>query len=567
MFASGGTAVKHRFVVLSVLVFATLALAQTKSSAPAGKSPVSKTAAGKISPDALRAHVRFLSDDLLEGRGTATRGHEIAAKYVASEFESMGLKPGGDDGTFFQRVPFRQAIVEPTHSSVVITGNDSAQTLRFEDDYLSTGDYLRTDTTAQGPIVFVGFGITAPELNHDDYKGVDVKDKIVAVFPGAPAKWESTQRAYYSSTYLKGQSAAKHGAIGVITLWDPEIEKRASWPRMIRQTRLPALRTLAQKGQPLDTFPELHGAIIMSLAKGRELFKAANRDLDQAYRDAEADNGKSFDLPFTANIHLLTEHKETSSPNVVAILPGSDPKLKNEYIVLSAHLDHLGIGTPVKGDSIYNGAYDNASGSAALIEIARAFSKLPVHPKRSLIFLNDTGEEKGLQGAYYFAFNPTVPIEKIVGNINMDELNSFFPLKDVVGFGAEHTSMKADLDAAAKAVGFKVSPDPFPEETIFIRSDQFPFVRRGIPAIFVTPGLNSSDPKIDSHAIYEEWLKNRYHSPQDDMSQPFDWKEGARLADVDFLIAQRVANAPQPPHWNKGDFFGQKFGKGAAAAK
>src|SRR3954463_11253441 len=284
MFASGGTAVKHRFVVLTILVFATLALAQKKPAAPAGKTPATKMPAGKISPDALRAHVRFLSDDLLEGRGTATRGHEIAAKYVASEFESMGLKPGGDDGTFFQRVPFRQAIVERTHSSVVITGNDSAQTLRFEDDYVTTGDYLRTDTTAQGAVVFIGFGINAPELNHDDYKGVDVKDKIVAVFPGAPAKWESTQRAYYSSNYLKGQAAAQHGAVGVITVWNPEIARRAPWPRMIRQVRLPALRTLAQQGQPLDTFPELHGSIILSLEKGRELFKSASKDLDQVYK-------------------------------------------------------------------------------------------------------------------------------------------------------------------------------------------------------------------------------------------------------------------------------------------
>jgi hypothetical protein len=549
LLAHGGS-VRYRTAALCLIVFSTVALAQKKSSAPVAN----------ISPDALRAHVQFLSDDLLEGRGTASRGHEIAARYVAGEFEAMGLKPAGEEGTYFQRVPFRQAIFQTEKSSVLVTVNGSEQTLRNEDDYLSNGDYLRTDTTAEGAVVFVGFGITAPELKHDDYQGVDVKDKIVAIFPGAPATWESTQRAYYSSTYLKGQAAAQHGAIGVITIWNPEIERRAPWPRMIRQVRLPALRTLAQQGQPLDTYPQLHGSVLLSLAKGREVFKAANKDLDQMYKDAEGDNGKSFELPMTAKIHLVTEHKQTSSPNVVAMLPGSDPKLKDEYIVLSAHLDHLGVGTPVKGDSIYNGAFDNASGSAALIEIARAFTKLAKPPKRSLIFLNDTGEEKGLQGAYYFAFNPTVPVEKIVANINMDELNSFFPLKDVVGFGAEHTSMKGDLDAAAKALGYQVSPDPFPEETIFIRSDQFPFVRRGIPAIFVTPGLTSSDPRIDGPAVYKDWLDHRYHSPQDDMAQPFDWKEGARLATLDFLITQRVANAPQRPSWNKGDFFGEKFG-------
>ena len=439
---------KYRFAALLLVIVSTAAFAQKKPAAPSANL--------KISPDALRAHVRFLSDDLLEGRGTATRGHEIAAKYIANQFEAMGLKPAGDEGTFFQRVPFRQAIFKQEQSSVALTVNGSEQPLRNEDDYLTQGDFLRTDTTAEGSVVFVGFGVVAPDLKHDDYQGVDVKGKIVAVFAGAPAKWESTQRAYYSSNYLKAQAAAQHGAVGVISLRDPAIERRAPWPRMIRQVRLPALRTLVQ-GQPLDTFPELRGAIILNLEKSRELFKAANRDLDQVFKDAEADNGKSFELPVSAKIHLVSEHKETSSPNVVAVLPGSDPKLKNEYIVLSAHLDHLGVGTPVKGDSIYNGAFDNASGSAALVEIARAFSKLPTAPKRSLIFLNDTGEEKGLQGAYYFAFNPTVPVENIVANINMDELNSFFPLKDVVGFGAEHPSMKADLDAAAKVVGYTVS--------------------------------------------------------------------------------------------------------------
>jgi hypothetical protein len=513
-----------------------------------------------ITPEALRSHVRFLSDDLLEGRGTGTRGHEIAAHYSASELEGMGLKPGGDDGTFFQAVHLRQLIFDPQQSSFSLTTNGQQEQLPIEKEWYSAGDSLRTDTSAEGQVVFVGFGITAPELKHDDYAGVDVKGKVVAVFAGSPAAWESSVHAYYASNYLKSKNAADHGAIGIIGLWTPYLEKAFSWERAVRNYKFPVYKILDNQGHPNDAYEEIKGGVIMPLARSGQLLRTANRDLEELYKEADEGKVQSFDLPVTARIHLVTQHKESTSPNVVAVLPGSDPKLKDEYLLYSAHLDHLGISAPDKGDSINNGAYDNASGSACLLEIARAFSRMKQRPKRSLIFLNVTGEEKGLLGAYYYSLNPTVPKENIVANINMDELASLFPLKDVVGLGIEHSSLQNDLKAVAAQLGFEISPDPFPDENDFIRSDQFPFVRAGIPAVYVGPGMKSTDPKVDGKAIFMNWLQHIYHTPHDEITLPFDWASNARLAKLDFLIGLRVANAPQRPTWNKGDFFQQKFG-------
>jgi Peptidase family M28 len=513
-----------------------------------------------ITEDALKAHVRFLSDDLLEGRGTATRGHEIAARYVASEFESMGLKPAGDNNTFFQTVHLRRTEFKQNQSafSLVMNGEEKPQTL--ETDWYSVGDVMRKDTSAEGKVVFVGMGLVAPEMKHDDYAGIDVRGKIAAILPGAPEKWETTTRAYYSSTYLKAKNAAEHGAIGVIALWSPELEKIYPWRAMLNNEKFPAYQVMGKDGVPFDTYPELKARIAASVAKSKEILATSGENPEALMNNASAGKTQSFELPVTAKIHILSELEDATSPNVVAVLPGSDPQLKNEYVVYSAHLDHLGIGPPDKGDRINNGAYDNASGSAVLMEVARAFASMPTGPKRSVLFVNVTGEEKGLLGAYYFSRYPTVPEGSIVADINLDEIASLFPLKDVVAFGAEHSSLNDDVKAAAKETGFEISPDPYPEQVYFIRSDQFPFVRRGIPAIFISPGMKSSDSKVDGKAIYTNWLENLYHTPHDEFTLPFDWPSNVRLAKLNFLIGERVANAPKRPAWKKNDIFQQKFG-------
>jgi hypothetical protein len=513
-----------------------------------------------IRPEVLRAHMRFLSDDLLEGRSTGTRGHEIAARYVAAQFEGMGLKPAGDGASYFQAVHLRQAIFKSEQSSFSLMVNGNEQPQKLETDWYTEGSYLQQDSSVEGKVVFVGMGITAPEFQHDDYAGMDVRGKIVAVTTGAPAAWETTTRAYYASTYLKSMNAAKHGAIGVIGLWTPDMDQRFSWADLLRNMKFPAFNMVDKEGRPLDTYPEIKCSVVVSVPKSKEILASAKIDLDEAEKNALAGKVVSAELPITAKIHLLTEHHEITSPNVVGMLPGSDAKLKDEYVVYSAHLDHIGISEPDKGDRINNGAYDNASGSAVLMEIARAFSKMPKAPKRSILFLNVTGEEKGLLGAYYFSMNPTVPIKNIVANINLDEIAALYPLKDIIAWGAEHSTINNDVAAAAKEVGFQISPDPYPAEAFFIRSDQFPFVRQGIPAIFIGAGMQSSDPKVDGKAIYMNWMQNIYHTPHDEITLPFDWNSNVKLAKLNFIIGNRIANAPSRPTWKKGDIFQQKFG-------
>src|SRR4051794_5063478 len=262
------------------LFFAAVALAST-AFAQAPKPEDSITAAG------LKAHVRFLSDDLLEGRGTGTRGHEIASRYSAAQFESMGLKPGGDDGTFFQAVHLRQAIFNSEQSTFSLTTNGNEESLAIDKDWISGGDYLRTDTSAEGQVVFVGFGLTAPELKHDDYAGVDVKGKIVAYFPGAPASWESSLHAYYSSTYLKAKTAADHGAVGVIGMWSLPLEKAFSWDRAVRNYKFPGFKIVDRDGSPHDSYEQIRGGVAIPLPRVKQLLATANKDAEQLYKEAD----------------------------------------------------------------------------------------------------------------------------------------------------------------------------------------------------------------------------------------------------------------------------------------
>ncbi len=261
-----------------------------------------------------------------------------------------------------------------------------------------------------------------------------------------------------------------------------------------------------------------------------------------------------------ATIRTLSVHDRLESPNVAGLLRGSDPSLREEVVVYSAHLDHLGIGEPVQGDSIYNGALDNASGSAGLLEVARAFATLPTTPRRSVMFLAVTGEEEGLLGSDYFAEHPTVPIERIVANVNLDGLALLYPLREMVAFGAEHSTLDSTVARAAKRLGVTLAPDPFPQEVFFVRSDQYSFVRRGVPSLFPFMGMRS-DSGVDAPARFKEWLASRYHTPQDDIGQPMNFEAGARHAQLGFLVGLEIANANERPAWRKGDFFERTFGR------
>lgn len=514
-----------------------------------------------IRPESIRAEMRFLSDDSLEGRGTGTRGFDIAAKYMASEFEGMGLKAAGDDGTYFQSVPLRSATVDDSNSSLTLVRDGKEESLVDRKDFISRADPGREDTSVEAPVVYVGMGVTAPEQGYDDYKGVDAKGKIVALITGAPPSFDSAVRANYSSAAVKSANAVAHGAVGMIVIDDPVSEEMYPFQKRARDLSFGSMRWLDRNGRPNDYYPELKAIAQLSMDETTGFFEGTGHTADEVFAAAKQGKPLSFDLPLTARIRNVTKLADVRGSNVLAMLAGSDPNLAAEYVVFTAHLDHLGIGEPVKGDRIYNGALDNASGSAILLEIARAFSRMSPRPKRSLLFVSVTGEEKGLLGSDYFAHYPTVEKKDIVADVNMDEDLMLWPLKDVIAFGAEHSSLSTVVNAAAERLDLTVSPDPIPQEMIFIRSDQSSFVKQGVPSVFPEAGFKSGDPKFDPEAIFKNWEATRYHQPQDDMDQPgLDFNSAVKYARFIFLCGWITAQEKDRPHWNPGDFFGKKYG-------
>ncbi len=538
-----------------LLLRSPLALAQSVSPIP----PDAQAAMGELRKEPFRAHMAFLADDLLEGRGTGARGHEIAARYVAAQFEALGLNPAGQDGSYFQRVPFRQLTVEPEKCAVSITQGGSTTQLKWGDDFLMRGNEVYPDSSIEAPVVFVGYSVRTPDGSYDDYAGVDVKGKIVAMFGGAPPSLPSELQAHLSSLREKLRNARDHGAIGALALRRPSDEKGLPWPRVVIGAGFPSMRWLGPDGVPGDAYPEIHARAGLSVAASEKLFQRASKSWADVLRDAEASKPQSFALPLTAKLHEVSRYEAVSSPNVIAALPGSDPKLSQEYVVYSAHVDHLGIGKPINGDSIYNGAADDASGTAALLVIAKAFKSMPRPPARSILFLGATAEEKGLLGSDYFAHWPTVPIRSIVADINMDGASVFYTFNDIVALGAPDSSLDAVVARNAARLALKVTPDPEPDQHYFVRADQYSFVRQGVPSVFISEGEEAKDPAVDGKKFTEQWIATRYHAPSDDMNQPLNFDAAVQFMQIDFLVGYDIAQDPQRPKWKPGDFFGENF--------
>jgi hypothetical protein len=521
----------------------------------------------QIRPEGIRAHMEFLADDLLEGRGTGTRGYQLAANYVRAQFEGMGLKPAGVNGSYFQNVRFRQMELVREQSSLTVKRDGSGRTLTMDQDYLMRGHPLLTDATAEAPVVFVSYGVTAPQFDYDDYAGVDVRGKIVLAVYGAPPRFPSAPGAHYSSGDVKQRNAAAHGAIGMLIVWSGKAEERTPFSTLVRFFRGKGLRWLDEKGTPNDTEPSIRGYAWISSAAAAPMFEGASKTWKDAQQAARGNQPQAFPLPVSVSMHTVTRHSELQSPNIAAVLPGSDRQLSDEYVVFSAHLDHLGLGVPVNGDNIYNGAADNASGTAAMLEIARVFSQMPRAPRRSLLFLAVTGEEEGLLGSDYYAHYPTVPISRIAANVNMDEVSFLYDFKDIVALGGDHSSLGGIVDDVARHMGLEVSPDPAPEEVYFVRSDQYSFVKEGVPAVYVGEGSKAVDPKVDGRKLQMNWEATRYHMPSDDMNQPLDLNAAAKCTRVNFAVGYEVAQQGERPRWNAGDFFEKLANPSVAGGK
>jgi hypothetical protein len=545
-------------VNLRSFAYAPLLLVLVSCAAQPPSSEAIKAAGEVITPDSIEAHMRFLADDALKGRETGSPGYAVAADYVAAQFQSLGLEPAGTGGTWFQEVPFAKTKLVESKSSITLTVGGKTKKLPYGSVYTIAPDYLRDEVRAEAQVVFVGFGVTAPDFEYDDYADVDVRGKIIAYFRGAPPTMPHNERAYYSWARFKKDNAVKHGAIGMVQIRTPENEKQFPWEKALRNSHGTDMRWMDAEGRPSFEPEEIKASGSINTVGAKMLFAGSSTPLDSVY--ARSLRGKPGSFPLDARLDIVTvsERGRTTSKNVVARLPGADPKLREENVLISAHLDHIGVTEPVNGDSINNGAYDNASGIAATLEVARAFGRLQQKPRRSILFLATTGEEKGLQGADYFSEQPTVPIESIVANTNLDMFLMLCSFEDVVAFGAEHSSLGAVTEKAAANNGFKVSPDPVPEEVIFIRSDQFPFVRKGIPAVFITSG-RQCEGGAPADTMMAAWRSGQYHNVSDDMSQKMDFNSGVRFARTNFEIALDVANGAQRPTWNPGDYFGEKF--------
>lgn len=510
----------------------------------------------------IKAHMNFLAHDLLEGRDTGSRGHEIASLYIANEFQKYGLVPAGDNSTFMQRVAFRKGLLVQESPSLTISKDGETLDMGFMDDYLVGPNLGYAQASVSAPLVFVGYGIVAPSLGHDDYANIDVEGKIVVVLSGKPVSFPSEVGSHVSSGSQKSDYAANRGAVGFITLQTPAAEKRRPYDRSKLYVNMPRMAWVGKDGLPGNMRPELKASALLNINASKALFAGAEVSIDEIYAQLEKDEApKAFDLAYTATLSYETTHEDISSPNVVGMLEGSDPELKNEYVVYTAHSDHLGISKSVEKDRINNGAMDNATGTAVLMETARMFSQLPIAPKRSILFVAVTGEEKGLLGADYFARNPTKPLESLVANVNLDMPLLTYEFADVIAFGASHSSMGEKVATAVANADIKLTDDPWPELNLFTRSDHYAFVKQGIPAVFLVTGIESKTPGIDGSEVLNNFLATNYHQPSDDMSQAFIWSAARTFTQVNFEIGLTLGNDNERPTWNEDSFFGQTFGR------
>jgi Zn-dependent M28 family amino/carboxypeptidase len=504
--------------------------------------------------DRIRADVEFLASDLLEGRDTGSRGHAIAADFVASRFRAIGLKPG-TNGSWFQQVPFRRASHVGVPRVALVRGARTTP-LTSGTDFALDPSLTEQNRAVDAPLVFVGHGISDPGLGVDDYRGLDVRGKIVVALPGSPSGLPTEIAAHLRS--MKDEAAASHGAIGFI-----ELTRGMSPAGMSSAATRPRLDWIAPAGSSRAT--ELRANMTLSPAGAERLFAGAKRSLNAVRTQAAA--GKAvpgFALPSRLTIASVSSWQDFPSSNVIGLLPGGDPRLAAEHVVLMGHLDHLANKTDAKPgeDAIHNGALDNAAGIATMLEAARTFVASGKPPRRSVLFIANTGEEKGLLGADYFAANPTVPVRQIVGAVDLDMPVLLYDFTDVIAFGADHSTVAETVATAARSMNVSVAADPMPQESIFVRSDHYRFVLRGIPAILLMTGYANG-----GKAQWERFLGTVYHSPKDDLSQPINWAAGARYGELNYRIARALADADERPRWYANDYFGDRFAPGQPRAK
>lgn len=542
-------------VLLAALATATMPVA-------AAAQQVARAAAQpEFTADRFRAHVTFLADDLLEGRDAGSRGYDLAALYVATRFEALGLKPAGDGG-WYQQVPFVQYRMADAPAALTIGGKRFAH----GDTVILSPTPSDAPLTLEAPVVFAGYGLSAPAAGLDDYAGLDVKGKVVAVLNGTPDGLPSDVAAHLNAE--KRRMAEAQGAVGMITIRGKGEAGGRPFERLARSAGEPVMTWVAKDGTPFSPAPGIRFRATLDTPAAEALFAGAPRSLSKVLAEAgkEGARPKGFALKPVVKVEQRSTIERFTSPNVLGVLPGSDPALAGEYVLLMGHLDHEGVreakpGTAADEDRIHNGALDNATGIATMLEVARAMAESPDRPKRPILFAAVTAEEDGLLGAQYLAKNPVVGSGRVAGVVNLDMPVLLYDFKDVIAFGAEHSTMGAAVEKAGAGIGVALTPDPLPEQGLFTRSDHYRFVQEGIPSVFLMTGFANGGDKE-----FTGFLATHYHKVSDDLALPIDWQAGAKFARINYEIARQIADAPESPLWYRDSFFGKTVAPGAAKA-
>jgi hypothetical protein len=500
-----------------------------------------------FTPATLKAHVTFLADDLMEGRQAGTRGYDLAARYVATRFEAIGLSPPVG-GRWYQQVP----LVASRLSAATLVIGDRA--FPHKSDVMMGASVLEAKQAHESGVVFAGYCMDRPDLGMDDYAGLDVKGKLVACLGGFPKGMPSDVGAHLSSR--KALMAQGRGAVGLLSVPTIQSARAFPWARSLEQADDPSSAWVRADGTAFREAPGIRYGALLNQPAAEALFAGAPRTLADVLAEADRAGGrpKGFALAQKARFTRESQLSRYESANVLGLIPGSDPARAKEVVVLMAHLDHIGVGAPVNGKTIRNGAIDNAAGIATLIEVARALAEAPVKPARSILFAAVTAEESGLLGSQYLAKHGVVAGGTAVAVVNLDAPILLYDFTDVIAFGEEHSTMGPMIARAVAKANVKSSPDPLPEQGIFTRSDHYSFVKEGVPGVFLVTGFANGGEKF-----FREYLQTHYHRPSDDLSLPIDWNAAAKFARINYLIARDLADEPRRPLWYEDSLFGKTY--------
>lgn len=540
-----------QLTLAALLLTGAFLAAEKASTIPAA----AKKVADSFDTNRMKTDLNFLASDLLEGRGTGQRGGDVAAAYIAAQFQIAGLKPAGENGTYMQQVPLNGVTAQPESTLTISSSKGEPIQLKYLDDFVANPYSQRTEEPISGPLVFVGYGVNAPEFGWNDYAGLDAKGKIVLALVNDPPSQDpkffgGKAMTYYGRWTYKYEEAARQGAAGILLIHNTDMASYG-W-NVVRNSWSGEQAFLANP--PGQYALPMAGWITEDV--GKKIATAAGTDLNALFDKAKTKGFKPVELPLKIDGKIVAKTRPLHAQNVIGILEGSDPKLKDEAIVYSAHYDHLGVGNPVDGDNIYNGALDNASGTALLIELARVFAESSAKPPRSIIFLSVTAEERGLKGSEYYGLHPSVPAKQTMIDLNYDGISMLGETTDVVMTGADRTSIFPMVQEVTKAMNVSIVPEEHPEAGYYYRSDHFSMARVGVPAFSLDLGNSIVGKPADyGEKAYKEYNEKHYHQPSDEVDPNWDYTGAKELARLGIYIGWNVAEMQGATGWRPGDEF------------